>query len=117
MVAIDHAGRVHVAGDQRPGGFALTTDMVTVQSHAHVEASDREVDAGLEADSGEVGEREKGRLWRIDGNPPAAPATKVSYRRAPPTSAWATKCSQTAAGVSHRNLYHLHIRGICEPPR
>ena len=81
MVGVDHAGRVHLAGDQRPGGLALAADVVSVQPHAHIEASDLEVDAGLEARVGEMGEREERRLRRVDRADPDHPTPQVRDRR------------------------------------
>ena len=49
VVAVDHARRVDLAADQRARRVAFAADVVAVQTHADVEAADREVPSGLQA--------------------------------------------------------------------
>ena len=66
LVAVDDARGVDLAGDQRLHGVALAADVVAVLGDHDVEAAHGERRAGVEAQPGEVGQRQQRGLRRVD---------------------------------------------------
>jgi hypothetical protein len=62
VVRIRHARGIHFTSHERSRRVTLSADVVTMQTHAHVETADAKVHFGRKARGSQMGEGQEGSL-------------------------------------------------------